>query len=217
MRKSIALRLGAIGTAVTLAGSLAVLASGTTGALFSESKGGGITGTIGAVHLETSNTTFVWTGMMPGEPKSDSVTFKNKGTGPQDFYLVFPNETALSSLNSLGEYGEAHISVNNVEKFASVNLNDGYPCGTPGINGAATLCAIPPKMLLASNVAVNETGSFTFTFRYAAKLGTKSHSSGGGVFNAYPAADHQNTVRPADGTGSGLPFQVVAVQVGQQP
>jgi hypothetical protein len=55
----------------------------------------------------------------------------------------------------------------------------------------------------------------TFRFNYASKLGTASHSSGGGVFNSYPVPGQVTTV--AGESGSGLPFQVVATQVGQTP
>ncbi len=209
--------------AAAVASGLAIMASGSTGAYFSESQTGGITGTVGAVHLSTSSTTFTWNNLMPGEPQSASVDFRNTGTGPQDFYLVFPNATALSALNSLGTYGEVHISVNGNEIFGSANLNDGYPCGTPGNPGVATLCPVPQQLLLASNVPTNVLNSFKFQFNYAGKLGSASHSSGGGIFNTYPvykadgSTPDQKTVNQSDGVGNGLPFQVVAVQVGQQP
>ena len=206
--------------AAGIAAGLAIMATGTTGAYFSESTDGGITGTVGAVHLSVPNSTFAWTNMMPGVADSAKVDFTNVGTGHQDFYLVFPNATALSALNDLGEFGEVHIAINGQEQFASKNLNDRYACGTAGNAGVATICPVPQQMLLASDVAVGATNSFTFAFNYASKLGsaTASHSasSGGGVFNTYPAADGQKTIEPGV-TGSGLPFRVVAVQVRQQP
>ena len=222
-------RSARIGGAFVVVAVFAAMAISTTGAYFSASKDGGITGTVGSVKLDTSGGSgangldFTFTNLMPGVAQSATVNFQNKGTGHQDFYLVFPNLTALSALNSLGTYGEVHIAVNGVEKFASVNLNDGYPCGTAGLNGVATLCPVPQQMLLASDVAVSATNSFTFAFNYASKLGTASHSSGGGVFNTYPVykADgvtkDQNTVIASDLSGNGLPFRVEAVQVGQLP
>jgi len=217
MKQFVQSRTTRVLVAAGIAASLAIMATGTTGAYFSESKDGGITGTVGAVHLSVPNSTFAWTNMMPGVADSAKVDFTNVGTGHQDFYLVFPNATALSALNDLGTFGEVHIAVNGVEQFASANLSDRYPCGTPGNTGVATVCPVPQQMLLASDVAVGATNSFTFAFNYASKLGTASHSSGGGVFNTYPAADGQKTIVAGDGTGNGLPFRVVAVQVGQQP
>ena len=212
MRKSITMKAGAVGTAFVLAGGLAVIASGTTGAYFSETKTGAMNGTIGSVHLSTSETTFNWNGIMPGVRQPANVEFTNTGTGPQDFYLVFPNATALSALNSGGRYGEVHISVNGVEKFASKNLNDNpaYTC----VNREIDACPVPQKMLLASDVAKDAVNAFKFEFNYPATIGNGWQ---GLAFNHYPVSDHQFTVNAADGIGAGLPFSVVAVQVGQQP
>ena len=224
MRKSFAMRLGAVGTAVVLAGGLAVVASGTTGAYFSESKAGAITGTIGAVHLETGNTTFEWTNMMPGEAKSAPVGYKNTGTGAQDFYLVFPNGPALHALNNLGTYGEVHVTDGNgAALFDSANLQDGRTradgsnsCGAFSTTGCWPL---PASLKIASNVATGASSSVTFNFNYPGKLG-KGTSGGVGVFNTYPSTGPNSEAFGADlaGTpGSGLPFQIVAVQVGQLP
>lgn len=209
---------GALGVA---AFALIAAGAGSTGAYFSDTKTGDIKGTIGAVKVTTSATTFTWTNMMPGEPKTASVDFVNEGSGNQDFYLTFPNATALSALNSLGEYGEAHISVNGVEKFASKNLNDGYACGTPGNTGVATLCPVPAKLLLASDVGVGAPNNFKFTFNYAGKLKSPAVAITNAPFNKFPVlkadgSKDQTTVINGE-TGNGLPFAVVAVQVGQQP
>ena len=81
MRKSTKMKVGAVGTSFALAGALAIVASGTTGAYFSAAQDGTITGAIGTVKLSTTNTTFAWTNMMPGDPKSATVNFTNTGTG----------------------------------------------------------------------------------------------------------------------------------------
>lgn len=230
MRKSIKMKVGAVGATFALAGSLAVVASGTTGAYFSDTQTGAITGTLGSIKVTTTGGTgddglnFAFNNLMPGVAKAATVSFVNDGTELQDVYLVFPNATALSALNDLGTFGEVHISVNGVEKFASLNLTDHYPSGTAGIGGAPTLISLPRTMLLASDVSVGSPNSFKFTFNYAGKLGNaapnastpRPASNGGGTFNSYPVAG-QTTTKATDGTGSGLPFQVVAVQVGQQP
>lgn len=214
MRKSIMLKVGAVGTTFAMAGALAIAASGTTGAYFSETQVGGITGTPGAVHLNTSATTFAWTNMMPGEQNSAKVDFTNTGTGAQDFYLVFQNATALSALNDLGTYGEAHVSVNGVEKFASANLTDHWADLSVGQAGVPLTHALPAKILLASNVTKDSVNSFEFDFKYDGRIGNGT-SGGVGVFNSYPVSG-QTTKVPGE-TGAGLPFSVVAVQVGQQP
>lgn len=211
------LTVGALGVAAV---ALVASGSGVTGAYFTDSAPGSINGNIGAVKVTASQTTFIWADMMPGELKTATVDFTNTGTGPQDFYLVFQNKTALSALNSLGEYGEAHISVNGSEKFASKNLNDGYACGTPAVLPAVeTLCAVPEQMLLASGVAQNASGAVTFQFGYTGKL--KSPLAYGAPFNHYPVmksgVKDQTFVYASDGEGYGLPYKIVATQVGQTP
>ena len=129
---------------------------------------------------------------------------------------MFNNPTALSALNNLGTYGEVHITANGgSEVFGSANLNDRYACGAPSNPGVATVCAVPKAIKVASSVNPNETGSWAFTFNYAAKLSGQT-PAGGGVWNSYPVTG-QTTTNAADGTGAGLPYQIVATQVGQTP
>jgi hypothetical protein len=230
-----ALTAGALGAASV---ALIAAATGTTGAYFSDAQGGTITGAVGSVHLATSNTTFSWTNMMPGEPKSASVDFQNTGTGNQDFYIVFNNVPALHALNNLGSYGEVHVvDGNGNHLFDSANLQDGrhqVSGGTNGVNTCGTFSdtgcwPLPTELKIASNVAPTAWNSVSFSFNYAGKLGDANPtkgvpaSSGGGTFNQYPLAGNDifaGSAGTADGAapaGAGLPFQVVAVQVGQKP
>jgi len=230
---------GAVGVA-----ALALVAASTsvTGAYFSEAKAGGITGNIGAVHLNAAPTTFVWKDMMPGEQKTATVNFRNTGTGPQDFYLVFPNVPALHALNNLGSYGEVHVTggqTGNVglAVFDSKNLQDGRhtvrdkktglvisdrtnTCGTFSPTGCWPL---PVNLKIASNVAIQGTGALSFSFTYDGRIGNGT-SGGVGAFNSFPLGGDDVFVSPygdadtaATAGSSGLPFKVVAVQVGQTP
>jgi|EndMetStandDraft_6_1072998.scaffolds.fasta_scaffold77906_2 hypothetical protein len=196
---------------------LAFHAAGQTGAYLEDVKKGGVTGTIGQVKISTEggaaidDPTFAWDDMLPGDYKSVTVTYTNTGTVPEDVYLTFPNLTALSALNSLGTYGEVHVSVNGTEVYANANLNDKPNNGTSGL---------PAQLKLQEGLTVNHTGTFTFKFRYADKLGgvqgAATHSTGGGAFNPYPVPG-QVTTRSGDGTGNGLPFAVAGVQEGHLP
>ena len=47
-------------------------------------------------------------------------------------------------------------------------------------------------------------------------VGFSDPAAEGAPFNLYPVPG-QYTVDPADGTGSGLPYEIVATQVGQTP
>ena len=170
----------AIGIAALVAAfGLLFNAVGHTGAYLEDTKPGGVTGTIGEVKISTvggaaiNDPTFVWSNMLPGEYKSLTVKYKNTGTVPEDVFLTFPNLTALSALNSLGTYGEVHVTVNGTEVYANANLNDKPNSGTKGL---------PAQLKLQGGLAVNHTGTFTFQFRYADKLGgvlgSSTHSTG---------------------------------------
>lgn len=238
MRKSIKMKVGAVGAAFAVAAGLAIIASGTTGAYFSETQPGTVTGTIGVVHVLTSNTTFAWPNMMPGVQKSATVDFKNTGTGPQDFYLVFPNGPALHALNNLGSFGEVHVVGGQagtvVDLFDSTNLQDGRTkenqnsCGdvfSPRIDTTPHGCwPLPEKLKIAGTVDAGASVSVSFSFNYAGKLGDADvakgwlSSSGGGEFNTYPLTNGEAFGADLVGApAAGLPFQIVAVQVGQQP
>jgi len=232
MRKSIAMRMAAVGTAITLAGAMAIIASGTTGAYFSDTKTASIGGTVGSVKISTlgstgvgaDNLNFSFTGLMPGVAQTATVNFRNVGTAPQDVYLTFPNVAALHAINNLGHYGEIHVvDTAGTHLFDSVNLSDGRPdasgtCGTfrPENDGCWPL---PQSILVARNVPANGTGAVSFSFNYATILGTatttSAASSGGGAFNVYPSP--HATAADSTSSGTGLPVNVVAVQVGQQP
>lgn len=189
-----------------------------TNATFSDTKSGTISGTLGSVHVTTAGGTgtdsldFAFSNLMPGVPQTATATYTNSGSGPEDVYVVFPNATALSALNTLGTYGSVHVLSNGTEVFGSNNLNDrSSTCGAFSSSGCNPL---PGKILLASNVAPGASGTLKFTFGYASKLATQPPAGTTAQFNQYPVAG-QTTVKDADGSGSGLPYQVVAVEAGQ--
>jgi hypothetical protein len=211
-RKRKKITFGAV--ALMALGSIAYSAS-MTGSYFSDTQDGNISGTVGSIKVSLESSTLAFNNLLPGDVQTVRDTYTNTGSSPQDVYLVFPNATALSALNDLGTYGEVHVTSNGTEVFASKNLNDHASC-PPGSTSTAypfPCNALPGKVLLASHVAPHHSGNFSFGFGYASKL----TGSGGGVWNTYPDGDGQTTVKASDGSGSGLPFQVVAVQVGQQP
>jgi hypothetical protein len=202
---------------LVFAGLLACVALGAsfTGSYFSDAHNGTITGTIGTIRLTPGGPLDLsFNNLLPGVPQTVSQTYQNTGGNPEDVYLVFNNATALSALNNLGTFGEVHIDSSGTEIFASQNLNDNTTTCPPGstAGGKPPCDAVPGQIELASNVAPGGTGSFSFTFMYASKL----TGNGPGVWNTYPVTG-QTTINDADGTGSGLPYQLVAVQVGQTP
>ncbi|WP_137119643.1 hypothetical protein [Segeticoccus rhizosphaerae] len=212
MNTSVKARLAAATATLAVAGGLAVAASGTTGAYFSDTANGAISGTIGTVKVETGGGTGAdllnvnFTNLMPGEAQTVKATYKNTGTGNQDIWVVFPNDIALYALNDLGSYGHLKISSTSAgQVFASDNLLHGVTCYTAAPDGRPDACPLGTQYKLASNLAPGGSGRMDFTFAYDGRL---NNDSQGTNFNRYPVDAPTN---------SGLPYQIVATQPGQAP
>lgn len=201
-------KLIGLALALVLIAGLVAVASGATGAYFSDTKDGTVTGTIGSVKVDTSDLTLHFTNLMPGEPQTVALNYANAGTGNQDIWMVFPQPDALHAINDLGTYGQATIQDSNSGVvFFSDNLNDRPNNGTT---------PIPRTVKLVGNLPAGGNGTMSFTFMYAGKLTI----GGGGVWNPYPLkALSYYTPTPGIELGSlnGLPYQIVATQVGQTP
>lgn len=204
---------------VSLLGGVAWVAAGTTGAYFSDTHSGTITGTLGTIQVTpgggtgADSTDFTFSNMLPGAAQTATVSYTNSGSSPEDVYIVFDNATALSALNNLGTYGELHLSANGTPLFDSANLNDRIStCGVLDPSGCWPLAS---QYRVASNLPAGATGTVSLKFNYTGKLKTQA-PAGTGVFNAYPVSG-QATTNATDGTGSGLPYQIVATQHGVTP
>jgi hypothetical protein len=221
MLKSLKFKGAALAVSVALLGGTAWLAAGATGAYFSDTHTGAISGTVGSIRVTpyggagSDGTDLAFTNMLPGVPQTVTVKYQNTGANTEDVYIVFDNATALSALNSLGRYGEAHLSANGNALFDSANLNDRLAtCVVFAPGGSPTNCwPMKAQYLAASNVAPGATGSVSFTFDYSGKTTTQ----GPWAWNVYPQPDGQVTVNAADGAGSGLPYEIVATQHGVTP
>ncbi len=163
--------VGFLGT-VALTGGLVASAVAGTGAYFSDTKANNhITGAMGSIQIQghdgsgANSLDSVFTNMLPGEAKSATLRYSNTGANDEDVWVVFTNATKLKALNQLGTYGEVHVASNGTERFGSQNLNDAYPCGTPGTNGAPTLCALPKMIKVADALQPGHTGDFSFSFK----------------------------------------------------
>lgn len=222
MPKNFKVKALSIAASVALLGGTAFLASGATGAYFSDMHDGNISGTVGNIHVTpfggggATGTDLAFTNLLPGVAQTVKLSYTNTGSDPQDVYIVFPNATALSSLNDLGHYGEAHLSANGTALFNSTNLSDHVgTCGTLSPSGCWPMKS---QYLLASNLPVGATGDVSFSFNYTGKLkGQAPAGAAAPVWNTYPATDGQTTINTADSTGSGLPYQIVATQHGITP
>jgi hypothetical protein len=232
LSKSMKIRSAAIVGTVALLGGTAYVASGSTGAYFSDTHTGAISGTIGSIRVTPSGGTasadgslmdLAFSNLLPGTPETVTVDYQNTGNNPEDVYIVFPNATALSALNNLGSYGTVHLSSTGYgsvgDVFDSANLNDNgtsCPVGSSSVQYPTPCEPLPSQLLIASNVTPGATGTFSFEFNYASKLSTQPAPGTTAYWNTYPVSG-QTTTNPSDGTGNGLPYEIVATQHGITP
>ena len=215
-------RVAALAATAAVAVGLVATASGTTGAYFTDTKSGTLSGTIGSVKVSTSGgggadgLDLAFTNLLPGEAQTVTLNYLNTGTGPEDIWLAFPDASSLHALNNLGSYGQISVADSVAGTvFSSTNLNDNRPpaTGTCGAFTPAGCWPLPTRLLVRSSVPAGGGGSVSLSFAYPGKL--SDPAAEGGSWNVYPVAGSL----PADSatSGSGLPYQVVATQPGQTP
>lgn len=246
MRMNLKMRAFSLVASVGLLGGTAFVASGQTGAYFSDTHSGTITGTIGTIKVTggggggTDNLDIAFSNLLPGAAQTVTSTYTNSGSSTEDVWVVFNNATALSALNNLGSYGEVHVwstgsdSVGAV--FDSANLDDRLAtCGSFTSGGCWPLMG---AYRIAANLPAGSAGTFHFSFNYASKLSGQPASPV--AWNSYPlpgwkgdganyntctttqsgtygdCSNNQTTV-VAGQTGAGLPYQIVATQPGIAP
>jgi hypothetical protein len=226
MRKSKIARIAGFTVALGATASLVGFAASGTGAYFSDSAPGTITGTVGSIHVSvsggtgTTNSNFAFDRLLPGTPQTVTISYTNTGNSPEDVFLTFPNATALSALNNLGTFGAVQVNdANGSDAFDSTNLNDSSSCGPAGSTSAQfpIACkALPNQIKVDSGLAPGASATTTFSFGYPSKLHGQAPVGTTGVWNTYPVAG-QTTVNTNDGISNGLPYSIVATQVGQTP
>lgn len=240
----------ALTASIALLGGTAFVASGSTGAYFSDTHTGNVGGTVGSILLAPdSSTSIAFSNLLPGTAQTLTVSYHNSGTSNEDVYLTFPNVTALSALNNLGRYGSVIVAANgtwspNAPVFTSYNLDDnstrcgGFSSLNQDPTNASTPCwPLAGPIKIASDVPPTGGGNFTFTFEYAPAL----TGNGPAYWNTFPLPGYNNdgldyagcvaatdasgnlctnnqfTINTNDGSGHGLPYDLVATQVGVTP
>jgi hypothetical protein len=233
LSKSVKIKCAAIVGTVALLGGTAYVAAGSTGAYFSDTHTGSVVGTVGSIRITPSGGTqssdgsdmdLAFTNLLPGTPQTVTVNYQNTGTDPEDVYIVFPNATALSALNNLGSYGTVHLTSSGYgavgDVFDSANLNDNSttcPVGSTSVKYPTPCEPLPSDVLIATNVIPGATGAFSFTINYASALSTQPAPGTTAYWNTYPVSGQTTTNEPADGSGNGLPYEIVATQHGVTP
>jgi hypothetical protein len=196
MKSSTILKLvagvAAAGAAVLLIGP----ATGITGAYFTESKPGTINAATGGVHLNTSDLTLNYYGLLPGEFQTRDITYQATGSGPEDIWFVLPTDGSAAALNgvaggaggdaALGRYGHFALAAP-AGSFTSYNLatvgtesphlGDSCSVNADGHGGSNTqaanrgdktvpFCPVPGAILLSSGLVPGALGTVQITFGY---------------------------------------------------
>jgi hypothetical protein len=197
MKMTLKVRVLTLVATIALLGGTAFVASGSTGAYFSDTVlGGSIGGSIGTIVVTQDSPLLInfSNGLLPGTSQTVTVTYHNSGNSPEDVWLNFNNLTALSALNNLGRYGSVVISSGATPVFESWNLDDNSTRCGPFSNAIPTgtnsgCWPVPNQLLLASGVPSGQSGSFTFTFEYATALGNTPATA----WNTWPLPGDSNT------------------------
>src|SRR5580700_11092508 len=96
MTKSMKVKCAAIVGTVGMLGATAFVASGQTGAYFSDTHTGAISGTIGSIRITPSGGTesndgsfmdLAFSNMLPGDPQTVTVNYQNTGANTEDVYV----------------------------------------------------------------------------------------------------------------------------------
>jgi len=240
MLKSRTSRFTALLAGAVLLGSVAAMAIASTGAYFTDSKGGNIHGTNGYISITVDGhngganfMAYDFTNLMPGETKTESITAYNNGPTAVDIWMVFDNANYMwSAVNVLGMYGKFTVGGNLYD-----NLSNRYPNTHPGVSapGSGTMsgsCSsvprvdtnfLPHKIFLGTLAATDHaTGgpdevTFPMSFQY---IWCMSDHQGESVFNSATASEFNGTEGSWDGHGlapAPLYFSINAFQPGVDP
>jgi hypothetical protein len=213
--------------------SLVSVAVAGTGAYYTDTVAGTVSGNNGTVAISASgNTTsgnlaFDFSGILPGVAKTATITVTNTGSGPEDIYLAFDNSNNMwSAVNDLGQYGKFVINGNTYDNLnnktgnattgvAGSPISDSYINTTDPTNSCYMVPRVPVNYLphvifLGTLPAGSAAWPFTISFQYIACM---SDHKGQSLFNA--ATWDLGGTAPAAGTP--LLFKVAAFQPGISP
>jgi len=229
MQKRKLARIAALATTTVATAALLGSVVATTGAYWTDSHGGTITGTNGTVAITVNGgggaglLDFDFSGIMPGVTKTATVNLYNPTANPEAVWVVFNNTNGIwSAVNDLGQFGKFTVG-----GYIYDNLNnnsaDAQPA-TPGVAGTSTgsymsgsCSTVPrvpinylPRAVKIVTLAAGASASFPMTFTYNACM---IDHQGETLFNP---AEADPPIASHVGTG-GLLFNVVAFQDGADP
>jgi hypothetical protein len=217
-------RATAVGGLVLSFGAVLALTVATTGAYFTDTHSGQISGTNGTVTVTANGGSgagqldFDFSGILPGAAKTATINIGNPTSNTEDIWLVFNNDNSMwSAVNDLGQYGKFTVG-----GYVYDNLNNKFVPGTPGVAGTPTggfmsgSCSTVPRVdanylphaIRVASLAGGASQSFNMTFQYNACM---TDHQGEALFNA-AENDTGASITPGP-----LHFAVVAFQQGVDP
>jgi hypothetical protein len=206
-------RLAALLTTAVAGGALIANVVIGSGAYFTATQPGSITGNVGTVAVAISGQNINFADLLPGQVQTQTVNVENTGTGNEDMYLVFDNANyAWSAVNDLGQFGKFVISGTTYD-----NLNNKYAQGTPGSGNMSGACSTVPRNAIAYLPHVislgtwtpGQTASFNVSFNFIACL------TGNGPADLWSSV--ANDFSPALTGPLPLNFKIAAFQPGVNP
>jgi hypothetical protein len=218
-------RLTAISGLILSLAAVIALSVASTGAYFTDSHPGQVTGTFGSVAINMDgsgsgpgNLQFNFAGMLPGQWKNATITATNTGSDTEDIYMVFTNANSVwSQVNTLGTYGEANVNGADYN-----NLNNNYVQGTPANPGQHNACGDPtpavsylPHVNYLGTLTAGQSANYTFGFRYTACISNNALQNGPAFSNPleFNIGAFQSGVAPADahnGAGAVSPLTLAS-------
>lgn len=210
-------RIGALATTAVATAALLGSVVATTGAYFTDGHAGQIAGNNGTVAIsvagsgatsagDPANVAFDFSGILPGTPKTATITVTNPTTNPEAIWLVFDNSNSMwSAVNNLGQYGKFTVG-----SFVYDNLSNKYVAANPGVVGTpipgsymsgscSTVQRIPvnylPHAVNLGTLGAGATFNFSMSFTYNACM---TNHQGEALFN--PA---ENDILRAPGAPDG--------------
>lgn len=191
MIRSRGARIAGFSAAVAATAALIAFGVSSTGAYFTDSQPGTMSGGFGTVQVSGSGLSVNFSGLLPGQFQKRTINYTNAtGTGSEDIWLVFPagkapalNAPAASGPIPLGRYGHFAITAP-AGSFTSYNLasdpnsssssSDSCPVNVYGHGGSARqaadasdtfdYCPVPNAILLSKGLTPGSSASAQITF-----------------------------------------------------
>ncbi|HET7386940.1 MAG TPA: hypothetical protein VFJ19_09795 [Nocardioidaceae bacterium] len=226
MNKSKAARVAGFVGALGASASLVGYAATSTGAYFTDSEPGSLSGQTGNLQINAQHTNLKFSDLVPGDYVDKTITYRTNSSTPEDIWLYFPETTAYEaftgakgnsrySSGGMGRYG--HFAVANSGSqtvFSSYNLqnaSDDYTSDTYSGCANADGRGFGPKATSEADTPALCGVPHYILIDSNVASGTSGHLTI--TFGVTGRQTEQNQAAPP----LSVPFDVVATQHGHRP